>query len=137
MDNLENVDDALKKKEWPRATILIILIGIAVVWLSFKDAISGKDQAEREAAIKLEQVHAFYAKKIDSLNTNWTILYNIQVDGRMRDKDENIKLLREKDEKYSNAAIQYYTESKATRIRTERNNKKIKVVESVINPVKK
>lgn len=136
MDNLDRIDDSLKKKEWPRATILIILIGIVAVWLLLGETLTGKEQAEKEHAKEIKDLHASYATKIDSLNVNWAKMYNAQVDGRLKDQDENIRILREKDEEYSEAAFRYYSESRSNRIKTERNNKKVKELETVAKPVR-
>lgn len=136
MDNLDKVDDALKKKDGNRAIVLLAIPIVVALWFAFKDAISGRSQAEAKAAVELKVTHERYARQIDSLNTNWTKLYNAQVEARLKDKDEYNKKLEERAGRYEEASFQHYSETKVNRYKTNRNNIKTKVLENVINPAK-
>lgn len=137
MDNLDRIDDSLKKKDGNRTVVLLAIPIVVALWFAFKDAISGRDQAEEKAAIELKEVNARHAKEIEALNDAWAIKYNGQVNARMSEKDSTIKKLQEKDEKYNELALQYFLDSRATRGKAERNNIKSKEVEKVINQPKR
>lgn len=131
MDNLDRIDDSLKKKDYVRTLIIIVIIAVLTIWFSFKEEISGRSKDKVVYDTRLDSINVAHKRDIDKLNSFWEAKYSAQVDARLREKDEQIRKAEEKDKEYKNNANQFLKSSQAVRYKAERNNEKSKVLEKL------
>lgn len=134
MDKFNKIDDSLIKKDYVRALVLVVLIGIGTVWFSFRD-----DSVEHKKEI--DALNAAHRKQIydlnlacNAINAAWDKKYQALVDARNNDKDETIRKLEEKDENHRKEIDGYLRSTQRNRVKAESNENKSKVIEKTIHP---
>lgn len=131
MDNLDRIDDSLKKKEHTRTLILIVIIAIVTIWFSFKQELSGREMDKANFDRRIDSLNLEHKRDLDKLNSFWEAKHSAQVDARLREKDENIRKLEEKDRQYYNSASQFSQSSRAIRKKAQKTNEKSKILEKL------
>lgn len=134
MDNLNKIDDALKKQQYIRALVIIVIIAVVTVWFSFIGSLSDRNDDKAKYDQRIDSINVAHKRDIDRINAFWDKKYNEQVEARLRDKDENIRKLEEKDREHSEQAGKLIRTTKAVKVKAERNDRKSKYLENSLTP---